>query len=219
MTQNRSTAVMQRRIEAHDSLDDFPTQPWATRAVCEALVAQALIDPQMVAREPAANRGFMVRPLQEFFSSVEGADVFDYGAGFPVVDYLFGADPAPVDWTFCNPPFRLAQQFIDRALRTSRIGVAMIVRSAFTEGVDRHATLYQVRPPSFIFQHVERVPMVKGRCDPKASTATSYCWLVWRVADGTAADTRFRWLGPCRKRLEKTTDYLPAPSAAEGLFA
>ena len=219
MTQNRSTAVMQRRIEAHDSLDDFPTQPWATRAVCEALSALELINPQMVAREPAANRGFMVRPLMEFFSSVEAADVFDYGAGFPVVDYLFGPDPAPVDWTISNPPFRLAQQFIERALRTSRVGVAMIVRSAFTEGVGRHATLYQVRPPSFIFQHVERVPMWKGRCVPEATTATSYCWLVWLIDDGAAADTRFRWLGPCRKRLEQSSDYLPTPAVSEGLFA
>ncbi len=33
--QNRSSAVMQQRSEPHDSLDDFPTPPWATRALCE----------------------------------------------------------------------------------------------------------------------------------------------------------------------------------------
>lgn len=37
MTANRSTAVMQRRVEPLDSLDDFPTPPWATRALCEWL--------------------------------------------------------------------------------------------------------------------------------------------------------------------------------------
>lgn len=47
--------------------------------------------------------------------------------------------------------------------------------------------------------------MVKGRYDPKASTATSYCWLVWlRHGDG---DTRLRWIAPCRKRLERAGDY------------
>lgn len=35
MSQNVSTAVMQRRVEAPDSLDFFPTPPWATRALCE----------------------------------------------------------------------------------------------------------------------------------------------------------------------------------------
>lgn len=30
-----STAVMARRVEPADSLDFFPTPPWATRAFCE----------------------------------------------------------------------------------------------------------------------------------------------------------------------------------------
>ena len=38
MTQNRSHAVMQQRHEAHDSLDDFPTPPWATRALMECVL-------------------------------------------------------------------------------------------------------------------------------------------------------------------------------------
>ena len=134
MRQNVSTAVMQRRVEAHDSLDDFPTPPWSTRAICEWLLVRGLIERSMSCREPAANRGYMVRPLQEIFANVDASDVHDYGVGYRVQDYLFGLDQEPVDWTFCNPPFRLAQQFIERAIRTSRVGVAMIVRSAFTEG-------------------------------------------------------------------------------------
>ena len=33
--QNTSSSVMQQRSEPQDSLDDFPTPPWATRALCE----------------------------------------------------------------------------------------------------------------------------------------------------------------------------------------
>ena len=33
--QNRSNAVMATRIEGKESLDDFPTPPWATRALIE----------------------------------------------------------------------------------------------------------------------------------------------------------------------------------------
>lgn len=205
MTQNVSTAVMQRRVEPHDSLDDFPTPPWATRALCEWLGSNGYKLSGMVCREPAANRGYMVRALMEFFAEVEASDVCDYGFGFPVQDYLFGPDQDPVDWTFCNPPFRLAKQFIDRALRTSRVGVAMIVRSAFTEGVDRHESLFAVNPPAFVLQHVERVPMVKGGYDPKASSATAYSWIVWLAGE---SDTRFRWIAPCRKRLERASDYV-----------
>ena len=130
--QNTSSAVMQQRHEAHDSLDDFPTPPWATRAICEELRYLVGIRKDETCREPCANRGYMARPLLEYFDKVDVADVHDYGAGYPIRDYLFGLDPDEVDWTFMNPPFRLAEEFIHRARRTSRNGVAAIVRSAFT---------------------------------------------------------------------------------------
>lgn len=148
MTQNRSSAVMQQRSEPHDSLDDFPTPPWATRALCEWLITQGEDLAQFSCREPAANRGHMVKPLREYFGAVEASDVHDYGAGFPVADYLFpGTDVFPVDYTITNPPFRLAEQFIERALATSTRGFAVILRSAFLEGKARHANLFSVTPP------------------------------------------------------------------------
>lgn len=39
MAQNRSHAVMAQRIEAPDSRDDFPTPPWATRALLAHVLA------------------------------------------------------------------------------------------------------------------------------------------------------------------------------------
>lgn len=205
MTQNTSSAVMQQRIEPHDSLGDFPTPPWATRALLAELEKRDLIHPTSTAREPCANRGFMVRPLEEFFSAVDALDIHDYGAGYRQDDYLFGGDLMEVDWTFMNPPFRLAQQFIAKAMRESATDVAALVRSAFIEGVDRYHTLYAPDPPDYQFQYAERVPMVKGRYDPKASTATSYCWLIW-LRHGIG-DTRLRWIAPCRKRFEFPGDY------------
>lgn len=202
--QNTSSAVMQRRVEAHDSLDDFPTPPWATRALCDWLATQDITLPMQSCREPAANRGHMVKPLAEYFGTVEASDVHDYGAGFPVADYLFGLPPAPVDWTITNPPFRLAEAFIDRALATSRIGCAVIVRAAFLEGQGRFERLYSERPPSDVLQFTERVVMHKGRLAPEGSTATAYAWLVWLHG---VEGTRLRWIAPCRKRLERAADY------------
>ena len=196
---------MQQRSEPHDSLDDFPTPPWATRALCERLHSTPPIWP-LTCREPAANRGHMVRPLREFFATVDASDIHDYGAGFPQADYLFGPDPEPVDWTITNPPFRLAEQFIDRALRTSLAGVAVIVRSAFLEGCGRYENLFSIRPPQLVLQFAERAPMVKGRLDQKAASATAYSWLVW---DSRRSNNRteFDWIAPCRKRLERASDY------------
>jgi hypothetical protein len=216
MSQNLSSAVMQQRSEPHDSLDDFPTPPWATRALCEWIVARAF--PMGSCREPAANRGHMVMPLGEYFDSVEASDIFDYGAGFPQSDYLFGPEPEPVGWTITNPPFRLAEQFIERALATSVRGVAVIVRSAFLEGVGRHSRLFNVTPPSHVLQFTERVVMHKGKLSADGSTATAYCWLVW--VKGAHAGTRFEWVAPCRKRLERPEDYVisgPISGPADGV--
>lgn len=209
MSQNRSSAVMQQRREPHHSLDDFPTPPWATRALFEYL-QDGLFWPYTdgcTCREPAANRGHMVGPLREYFGSVEASDVHDYGAGFPVNDYLFGPDPEPVDWTVTNPPFRLAEEFITRALRTSRLGVAMIVRSAFLEGVGRLGRLFRPHRPRIILQFSERVVMHRGKLSPKGSTATAYCWVVWTPGDRQRRPTEFDWIPPCRKRLERLEDY------------
>ncbi len=210
MTQNRSTAVMQRRVEAHDSLDDFPTPPWATRALCEWIRNQMVPIYAMSCREPAANRGHMVAPLREYFKSVEASDVHDYGAGFPVDDYLFGPLPERVDWTITNPPFKLAEAFIQRGLDSSRQGVAVIVRAAFLEGVGRFERLYSKSPPSHVLQFTERVVMHKGRLAPEGSTATAYAWLVWAGGDRS---TQFIWIPPCRKSLERAGDY-PVEAAA-----
>ncbi|MBX7496783.1 hypothetical protein K3172_13030 [Qipengyuania sp. 6B39] len=205
MAQNRSTAVMQRRAEPHDSLDDFPTPPWATRALCEWLKARGEDLEQFTCREPAANRGHMVAPLREYFASVEASDVHDYGAGFPVRDYLFGPQER-VHYTITNPPFRLAEQFIDAAAKSSEFGFAMLVRSAFLESVGRFQRLFSKNPPSHILQFTERVVIHKGCLAPEGSTATAYAWLVW-LGDRDDCDTTFEWIAPCRKQLERAGDY------------
>lgn len=219
MSQNRSTAVMNRRSEPDDSLDDFPTPPWATRALCEHLLGMGFDLGSMIVREPAANRGFMANTLEEYFHIAYASDVHDYGAGFPVRDFLFPGELERVHWTITNPPFRLAEEFIARALETSTIGCAMLLRTAFLEGQDRHEGLFSVTPPARVLQFVERCLMLRGRMirvgalDPfnlkdgapvKAATATSYSWLVWIHGD---TDTRLRWLASCRRRLERPDDY------------
>lgn len=210
MSQNRSSAVMQQRSEPHDSLDDFPTPPWATRALCEWLQKVGEHVGLQSCREPAANRGHMVRPLKEYFGRVIASDVHDYGHGFPVQDFLFPGPMERTDWVITNPPFRLAEQFIDRALEISG-GVAVILRSAFLESVGRYERLFADRPPTNVLQFVERVPMVKGKLDSEAASATAYAWLVWRPGQYGSS---LHWIPPCRKRLERDSDYAIREAAA-----
>jgi hypothetical protein len=149
----------------------------------------------------------MARPLREYFASVYATDIHDYGwtGQDAVCDFLFpGSEPqGPMDWIITNPPFRLAEQFVERASDLARVGFALIVRSAFLEGVSRYERLFSKNPPSIIAQFSERVPMIKGRHDPAASTATAYSWLVWINGE---PESKFVWIPPCRRRLEKDGD-------------
>lgn len=211
-TANQSTSVMQRNSEPHGSLGDFPTPPWATRALLNRLYhTPGKWD--MTCREPAANRGHMVRPLAERFRDVEASDIHCYGAGFAVNDYLFGPDPDPVDWTITNPPFQLAEQFIARARASSRVGVAVLVRSAFLEGQERFQTLFSQSRPALVLQFSERVVIHKGLLAPKGSTATAYAWFVWYTALQNSG-TMLEWIPPCRAALERPGDY---PDGGRGL--
>src|SRR5262245_27108434 len=184
MRQNTSHAVMAQRGEPRDSLDDFPTPPWATRALCEYLTGVGLDLGCMAVWEPACGRGHMTRPLVEYFGTVHASDIHPYGHG-AVFDFLKGGSPDPagggeIDAIITNPPFRLAEQFAGAAIERARSLVALLVRSGFLESTGRHDRLFKPNPPSVVLQFTERVPMVKGRCDPKASTATSYAWVIWR---------------------------------------
>ncbi|WP_376956331.1 SAM-dependent DNA methyltransferase (plasmid) [Azospirillum sp. A26] len=213
MSQNRSHAVMAQRAEPHDSLDDFPSPPWSVRALCEHGLPMNLFPHNLRALsvwEPAANRGYMVAPLREYFGSVRASDVHDYGAGFEVLDFLMPIRPAELpDMVITNPPFRLATAFVRRAMSVARLGCAMLVRGTWMETLERYE-LFQEIPPSLIAQFAERVPMVKGRLDRKASTATAYAWVIFLHGQ---TDTRWRHIPPCRKTLERASDW-PADEVA-----
>lgn len=218
MSQNISTAVMQRRHEAPDSLDYYPTPPWGTRALLEKA------DPHMFAGldqltvwEPACGEGCMVRPLAERFRRVVGTDCHDYGAGFGVHDFLMPYLPHDlqddvVHWIITNPPFNAAEQFARRALEIATDGVALLVRSAWLEGIGRYERLFKPCPPTLICQFAERLPMHKGRVDPEGGTATAYAWIVWQK--GWKGEPIFTWIPPCRRELERATDYPAAVATA-----
>lgn len=226
MNQNTSSAVMAQRREPHDSLDFFGTPPWATRALTEWLRARGEALHLMTAWDPACGEGHMARPLAEAFDQVMSSDVHDYRAawhGQQIVDdyVLQGVTRERADWVITNPPFRLAHSFIVRAIFEARAGVAMLVRTTFVEGAVRYRDLFQPAPPTDILQFSERVVMTKGRPqDPniavphpktgklrKPSSATAYCWLVWRSVPQREHCPHFHWVPPCRRKLERPGDY------------
>jgi hypothetical protein len=201
------TAVMAQRREPPNALDFFPTPLWATRALFRYVLPVLGIEEIGRVWEPACGAGHMTAVIAEFTREpVIASDIFDYGCGAELIDFLderqtFG-DRA--DWIVTNPPFKPAGRFALRALYLARTGVALLLRTQWLESEDRYHSIFHDRPPTLFAPFVERVPMLRGRCDPDASTATSYSWFVW--VHGMAPRPPF-WIPPgCRASLTRPDD-------------
>ncbi len=116
----------------------------------------------------------MARVLREYFGTVQMSDAFDYGCGEKRDFLKYPIEPSSVEWIITNPPFRLAEEFVLRAFTIATEGVAILARTVFLESVGRYRNLFERAPPTKFAQFTERVPMLRGRLDRKATTATGY---------------------------------------------
>jgi hypothetical protein len=203
---NGARAIMGSRQEANDSLDFFPTPPWATRALIERVfphLEHAGHCKWQTVWEPACGEGHMAEVLTEYFKIVAASDVYYYGYG-GIADFL-KSTPAPVDWIITNPPFgELGEAFVLRALDHAGTGIAMFMRVQWLDSIGRYERIFKDKPPTLIAFFAERVNLCKGRWDPEGSTATAYMWLVW--IKGAEPRAPF-WIPPgCREALTKPDD-------------
>ena len=166
---------MAQRTEPADSADDFPTPPWATRALLEHVIPHRGPFNGQTCLEPACGAGHMAKPLAEYFGEVRASDAFDYGFG-TVSDYLAAPLKAgSVHWVITNPPFRLAEQFIQRSLVVARKGVAILARTVFVESVGRYRNIFQINPPSRFAQFAERAAHGEGSVRSKGQHGYRLC--------------------------------------------
>lgn len=181
--------LMNQRHQAAESLDYFPTPPWATRAMLHEVLLPLRLNLPLtacVARDPCVGGGHMLPPLQEVFKQVDFSDVHDWGINPPIRDFTFESidslqadgETRP-DWIFCNPPFNIAQQFFEAALKIARRGFAFLVRVSWLSGQERYNMIYRHHKPTFVVHFAERVALIEGVWDPEASTATDYVWVIW----------------------------------------
>lgn len=214
---NGARAIMSSRQEPDDSLDFFPTPPWATRALVERVLQnpdlRLLMDHEPVGAisfwEPACGEGHIAEVLREYSQNVLATDIFDYGYGDRKLDFLADLEVNPEadlhDFIVTNPPFaEKSEAFVLQALRLAKLGVAMFVRLQWLETVGRYERIFKDHPPTLIAFFAERVNLCKGRWDPEGGTATAYIWLIWLKGDEPFAPF---WIPPgCREQLTKPDD-------------
>lgn len=171
--------------------DFYPTPPSAV---------EALLTVERFRRkiwEPACGTGDMVRPLQAAGHLVIATDLVDRGFGYcgDHWNFLERRDPEPEADIISNPPFKLAQAFIQHALNLTRprlwevggkpVGtapkVAMFMRLAFLEGRER-APWFPTTPLARVYVMSARVKIQRGRLavsSDKGGTM-AFAWYVWQ---------------------------------------
>lgn len=202
------SAHMAARVQEAGDLDYSPTPPWATRALCHHVMPELGYAGKTFTTvwEPACGAGHMAEVLAEYSDLVIATDLHSYGYGQAPLDFL-GELPSQMsaDWIITNPPFEdRVLKFMVRALELARIGVAMFLQLRYLEGIGRYNEVFKLRPPTIIAPFVERVPLLMGQYDPKASTTTAFMWLVW--VHGAQPQAPF-WIPPsCRESLTHADD-------------
>jgi len=188
-----SAAVMARRNEPLNTLDDYPTPPGATRALLDWLERHGHELQSSTVFEPAAGRGYMADVLQERFGGIVTADINDYGYPLDYVGDFLAEEFTPLtDWLITNPPFKLLDGFIHVATEYYE-RFAFLARVQALEGQKRYRKIWSKHPPSHVLIFINRVAMVQGGlAGKKASSAVAFAWYVW---DGSmSGGTQIDWI-------------------------
>jgi hypothetical protein len=148
--------------------DRYPTPAWVTLALIPFL-------PRKPARiwEPAACNGAMASPLSTCAPTISS----DIASG---TDFLEArCAPPDVDAIITNPPYKLAVEFIDKALCLveSRAGmVAMLLRTDFDHAKTRQ---YLFSSCSAFCKKLVLTKRIRWIADSSGSPSFNHAWFVW----------------------------------------
>lgn len=82
------------------------------------------------------------------------------------------------DFYITNPPFKLASEFVEKSLQLTTGKVAMFLRLAFLEGVERGST-FPTQPLARVWVMSRRVPMWRGEVRDEIGSLMAMAWFVW----------------------------------------
>lgn len=105
-----------------------------------------------------------------------------------------------MEWQSCapnivtNPPFKLAEHFVHKALSLSTGKVAMLTRLAWLEGKGRRV-MFESTPLARVWVFAGRVTMPRGAmADAGRGGMIAFAWLVWE--HGHKGSPTIGWISP-----------------------
>ncbi len=142
--------------------------------------------------EPACGEGHISEVLKRNGYHVVSRDLVDRGYG-DVADFLSVDNTLWNGDVITNPPYRYAQEFVEKALQIVPNGrkIAMFLRLQFLEGKKRKELFIQT-PPKTIWVRSSRLRCaINGDFAQAGSSATAYAWFIWEK--GYCGSTTVKW--------------------------
>jgi hypothetical protein len=170
--------------------DRYDTPPVAVEALlrCERL-------PELI-WEPACGTGNIVEVLRAVGHKVIATDLNNRGCPDSrfCVDFLLLDPGIRAEAIITNPPYQLAEKFVEAALLRAPL-VIMLLRLAFFEG-QRRSRILEDCGLARIHVFRKRLPMMhrEGWTGKRASSAIAFAWYVWeRGYVGSTLIDRISW--------------------------
>ena len=151
--------------------------------------------------EPAVGGGHIADALTYRVYRVFASDIVDRGyPGTHIYDFL-SQEPAPREVADCdiitNPPYKFAQQFVERAMERLSDGrsLAMLLKLTFLEGAERFP-MFQRYAPTDVLVFSRRVCCGKNGIFDRAKNAVAYAWFVWKKGCKSFYMPTIDWISP-----------------------
>ena len=146
--------------------DFYPTPPECTESLLQFLESKKLLRKKDVIWETACVSNAMVDVMRGHGYSVFATDI---QGGYDFLNFTLQED---YDWIITNPPFSLAQQFIERSATKGK-PFAMLLKSQYWHSAKRQK-LFMEHPPLFVLPLTWR-PDFLG----KGKSLMDVIWCVW----------------------------------------
>lgn len=127
---------------------------------------------------------------------------WESGLDFLADDYPYTED---IDYVIMNPPYKLIEPFCMKALGIAKIGVLMLGRIQFLEGISRYENINSVCPPTDVYVYVDRIYCYpNGDTSVKQASVQCYAWYYWDMNyifdHSSLYSTKLHWI----RRADKT---------------
>ena len=183
----RTLGTSTHAIEDREINDYYATDPIAGELLLQ-------LEPQLNnIWECACGEGHLAEVFEQAGKLGFATDIINRGYGHDTFDFLQSLTQIYNGDIVTNPPFKYAQQFIEKALDIISHDryVCMFLKLQFLEGKARKE-MFEKYPPIRVWVSSSRITCAKnGKFNEYPSSAVCYAWFIWKK--GYKGATELKW--------------------------